>query len=54
MIGFDSVFNVDKKLISSTMWFDEELLGDNMTDFFHGRPVEYSKKDKSFSEDELF
>lgn len=54
MIGFNSVFDVDKSKLSSTMWFDEELLGDNMTDFFHGRPVEYSKKDKSFSEDELF
>jgi len=54
MIGFSGVFEVDKKKLSSTIWFDEELLGDNMTDFFHGRPVEYSKKDKSFSEDELF
>lgn len=54
MIGFSPVFEVDKSKLSSTMWFDEELLGDNMTDFFHGRPVEYSKKDKSFSEDELF
>ena len=54
MIGFSPVFDVDKKKLSATIWFDEELLGNNMTDFFHGRPVEYSKKDQSFSEDELF
>lgn len=53
-IGFPKPFQVDKKLISSTMWFDEELLGNNMVDFFHSRPTEYSKKNQSFSEDELF
>lgn len=54
MIGFSHVFNIDKKKLSPTIWFDEELLGNNMTDFFHGRPVEYSKKDQSFSADDLF
>jgi ribonucleoside-diphosphate reductase beta chain len=54
MIGFSKAFEIDKKIISSTMWFEEELLGNNMTDFFHSRPVEYSKKSQSFSEDDLF
>lgn len=53
-IGFDAVFEVDDALLSKTMWFDEELLGNNMTDFFHSRPTEYSKKNQSFSEDDLF
>lgn len=53
-IGFKNVFDIDKDLIKSTIWFDEELLGNNMTDFFHSRPVEYSKKNQSFSEDDLF
>jgi ribonucleoside-diphosphate reductase beta chain len=53
-IGFKSAFEVDKDIIKSTMWFNEELLGNNMTDFFHSRPVEYSKKSQSFSEDDLF
>lgn len=53
-IGFKAVFDVDKELIKSTIWFSEELLGNNMTDFFHSRPVEYSKKSQSFSEDDLF
>ncbi len=53
-ISFPTVFEIDQNLISSTMWFDEELFGNNMTDFFHTRPVEYSKKSQSFSEDDLF
>jgi len=53
-IGFDKVFEIDDEILEKTMWFDEELLANNMTDFFHGRPVEYSKKNQSFDEDELF
>jgi ribonucleoside-diphosphate reductase beta chain len=53
-IGFQKAFDVDIKLLSSTTWFEEELLGNNMTDFFHSRPVEYSKKNQSFTEDDLF
>lgn len=54
MIGFDKIFEVDKNILTSTMWFEEELLGNNLTDFFHGKPVEYSKKGQSFSEEDLF
>lgn len=53
-IGFEKVFDIDSSLIKETMWFQEQLLGNNMTDFFHSRPVEYSKKNQSFDEDELF
>lgn len=53
-IGFKPVFEIDRELLESTMWFEEELLGNNMTDFFHSRPTEYSKKNQSFSEDDLF
>lgn len=54
MIQFPPAFEIDKNLISSTMWFSEELLGNNMSDFFHTRPTEYAKKNQSFSEDDLF
>jgi ribonucleoside-diphosphate reductase beta chain len=54
MIGFPTAFEIDKSLVSSTMWFEEELLGNNMVDFFHSRPTEYSKKNQSFSEEDLF
>ena len=53
-INFPKVFKIDEELLSSTTWFSEELLGNNMVDFFHSRPTEYSKKNQSFSEDDLF
>lgn len=53
-INFPAAFEPDNKLLKETAWFNEELLGNNMTDFFHSRPVEYSKKSQSFSEDDLF
>jgi len=53
-IGFSKLFNIDQELIKKTNWFNEELLGNNMADFFHSRPTEYSKDSHSFSEDELF
>lgn len=53
-IGFNKIFEVNKELLSKTTWFDEQVLGNNSTDFFHSRPVEYSKKSKSFSEEDLF
>jgi len=53
-IGFKQPFEVDNDALASTMWFEEELLGNNMADFFHTRPTEYSKKNQSFSEEDLF
>lgn len=53
-IKFKKAFDVDKELLKSTVWFDEELLGENATDFFHSRPVGYAKKNQSFSEEDLF
>ena len=53
-IKFKPVFDVDKELLKATVWFDEELLGNNQTDFFHSRPVDYSKKSQSFDEEDLF
>jgi ribonucleoside-diphosphate reductase beta chain len=51
-IGYDNVFEVNQEQLKETRWFDEQLLGNNSTDFFASRPVEYSKKNKSF--DDLF
>lgn len=54
-IKFQKAFHdIDEEVLSKTQWFNEELLGNNMTDFFHSRPTEYSKKNQSFDEDDLF
>jgi len=53
-ISFPEVFSIDKNLISESKWFEEELLGNNMTDFFHSKDTGYSKKSQCFDESELF
>lgn len=54
-IGIEPVFtDVDSLLLEKTEWFNEDVLGNNSTDFFYKRPVEYSKKDKSYGEEDLF
>ena len=53
-IGIDSSDIVyDDDHIKETFWFDEELYGANMTDFFQKRPVEYAKG-QGISADDLF
>lgn len=42
------------ELLPKTTWMDEELYGNNMTDFFKKRPVEYAKKNRAYSEEDLF
>jgi len=53
-IGYNPIFDIDNELLKKTSWFDEQILGNNMTDFFHSRPVEYSKKALSFDIEALF
>jgi ribonucleoside-diphosphate reductase beta chain len=53
-IGFDKLFEIDEKLALDFEWMDEEVLGNSATDFFYKRPVDYSKKNKTYTEDDLF
>ena len=53
-IGIKPVLEVDKEAIEKTVWFDEDVLGNNATDFFFKRPVEYAKKAQSFQTSDLF
>lgn len=53
-IGYNHIFDVDQEMLAKTAWFDEQLLGNSMTDFFWGKPTEYSRSNKSFSEEDLF
>lgn len=53
-IGYDPIFEVDKNTVSKTTWFDEQVLGNNSSDFFHSRPVEYAKFSQSFDAEDLF
>lgn len=53
-IGINHSFEVDQELLSKTLWMDEEILAPAMTDFFHKKPIDYAKKNKSYNDDELF
>ncbi|SER28209.1 ribonucleoside-diphosphate reductase beta chain [Faunimonas pinastri] len=55
-IGFAPVFGaeIDQEALAQTLWMEEETLGNNMTDFFFKKPVEYSKNHKVYKEEELF
>lgn len=52
-IGFSKIFEIDPTISRDYEWMDEEVLGNNAVDFFYQRPVDYSKKNKSFDEDDL-
>lgn len=51
-IGFGKPFTVDQAAIVKTMWLEEELLGNIMTDFFNQKSTEYGKNNKSYDIDE--
>lgn len=53
-IGYTTPFTVDPVLERDFEWVMEEILGNNQTDFFYKRPVDYAKKAKSFTADNLF
>jgi len=53
-INIDYQVPTDPVLEDKTMWFDEELIGNNKVDFFHAKPVSYVRSTKSFDPDDLF
>lgn len=53
-IGYPRIFEIDKEILRKTFWFEELILGNNMTDFFNSHPTEYSKESQSFGEEDLF
>jgi len=53
-IGIESIFDVDEKLLEKTEWFDDEILATKHTDFFNKRSINYTKRQKSVTADDLF
>lgn len=53
-IGIDRVFDIDEDLVSQTEWFDDEIIGTKHGDFFVKRSINYSKRTKSITSDDLF
>jgi ribonucleoside-diphosphate reductase beta chain len=53
-IGIDSVFEINETLLDTTEWFNDEILTTKHTDFFNKRSINYSKKSKSITSNDLF
>lgn len=53
-IGYDPLFEVDEDLVSQTDWFDDEIIATKHVDFFVKRSINYSKRTRSITSDDLF
>ena len=53
-IGAKDLFPINVEELEKTNWFDEELTSTKENDFFNKRSIDYSKKQKQITEDDLF
>lgn len=53
-IGMGTTFEIDPQIREETLWMEEEVYASALTDFFHKKPIDYSKKMKTYNEEELF
>lgn len=53
-LGYEPIFHISNEQYKPMKWFDEEVFGNEMDDFFAKRPTAYTKHDKSISADDLF
>ena len=53
-IGVEKVFETDEEVLKDTEWFNDEIIGTKHGDFFVKRSINYSKRTKSITADDLF
>ena len=53
-IGLERIFEVDEKEVEKTDWYDEEIVATKHVDFFSKRSVNYTKRSRSITLDDLF
>ena len=53
-IGMEKAFEIDPSVREETLWMEEEVYASALTDFFHKKPIDYSKKMKTYNEEDLF
>lgn len=53
-IGMKPIFAVDPALVEKTEWFDDEIIGTKHGDFFVKRSINYNKRSKSITSEDLF
>lgn len=53
-LGLEKAFNITTQDVKPMLWFEEEVFANSLDDFFAKRPVDYTKHDKSITENDLF
>lgn len=53
-IGIRKVFDTDEKLLKESDWFYDEVIATKHGDFFNKKSINYNKKSKSITSDDLF
>jgi ribonucleoside-diphosphate reductase beta chain len=53
-VGVEKIFETDPKLLEKSDWFYDEVIATKHGDFFNKRSINYNKKNKSITGDDLF
>ena len=53
-IGMNPIFEVNESILMDTMWFEVEITSTKEGDFFYKKSIDYNKKSKSITVDDLF
>lgn len=53
-IGLEKIFDVNEEIIAYTDWFDDEVVATKHVDFFEKRSVNYTKRSRSITANDLF
>ncbi|WP_442636475.1 ribonucleotide-diphosphate reductase subunit beta [Rossellomorea marisflavi] len=53
-VGYDPIFDVNEDMLQETDWFTDEIVATKHVDFFVKRSINYSKRTKSITADDLF
>lgn len=53
-VGYERIFEVDQAAVTATDWFDDEVVATKHVDFFVKRSINYSKRTRSITGDDLF
>ncbi len=53
-LEIEPIFETDEALLAQSEWFDDEIIGTKHGDFFVKRSINYNKRSKSVTSDDLF
>ena len=53
-INMEPLFDIDFEEVEKTLWFEVEITSTKEGDFFYKKQIDYNKKSKSITEDDLF